>query len=73
MASKSNEIQTKSNRGGPRPGAGRPGWNTPDRRDEVRRVLRGAEHLGLARCNRGGWWRITRAGQQALNAGSIPA
>jgi lambda family phage portal protein len=29
MASKSNEIQTKSNRGGPRPGAGRPRKTSP--------------------------------------------
>lgn len=40
--------------------------------DEVRRVLRGAEHFGLATCNRG-WWRITDAGRQALNDGSVPA
>lgn len=29
---------------------------TPEQRREVREILRGLEHIGLASC-RGGWWR----------------
>lgn len=34
----------------------RPAWSPYTAQDEVRGVLRGLEHLGLAR-QRGGWWR----------------
>lgn len=43
-----------------------------DAQREARLTLRGAEHLGLVE-QRGGWWRITPAGQAALDAGSVPA
>lgn len=50
-------------------------WAAPTEQEiaEVRGILRGAEHLGLVRCNRGGWWTITDAGRRALAEGSIPA
>lgn len=43
---------------------------TPEQLDELRSVLRGAQHLGLARCARGGWWTITPLGRHALEQGA---
>ena len=44
----------------------------PETAAEAHRTLTGAEHLGLCEC-RNGYWRITTAGQRALQTRSVPA
>lgn len=43
---------------------------TAEQITELRGVLLGAQHLGLAKRARGGWWTITPLGRRAVEDGS---